>query len=124
MADNYGASMTDEVKIIVNWLSQEDDELNQYHLHIYWLNWMRAIVVASNVTLFPGRTIDDITARIICLSCDYCDLLPDKIMLVEHYPLENMLDEDVYFHLLFVNNQVIRYDISKDELSWLIGKPI
>ena len=114
----------DEAKIIVNWLSPEDNKFNQYCLRIYWLSWIRAVVVASNITVFPGRRIADITPRIICLACEYCDLFPDKIMLVEHYPISNVPNGDVYFHLLSVNNEIIRYDISKDKLAWLIGKPI
>ena len=116
--------MIDEETIIINWLSEEDDELNQYRLRIYWLSWIRAVVVASNITVFPCRRIIDITPQIICFACDYCDRFPDKIMLVEHYSLANVLDGDVYFHLLFVNNEITRYDMSKDELTCLIGKPI
>ena len=123
-AEGYLTSLSDEVKIIVNWLSKEDDELNQYRLRIYQLNWIRAVVVVSNITVFPGRKIADITPRIICFACDYCDLFPDKIMLVEHYSISNLPDGDVYFHLLFVNNETIRHEISKDKLAWLIGKPI
>ena len=128
-AERYLTSLSDEVKIIINWLSEKDDELNQYRLHIYRLNWIRAVIVVSNITVFPGRTIADITPRIICFACDYCDLFADKIMLVEHYsisnvPNENVPNEDVYFHLLFANNEVTRYEISEDELTRLIGKPI
>ena len=115
-------SLSDKAKIIVNWLSPEDDELNQYRLRIYWLSWVRAVVVASDITVYPGRKIANITPRIICLVRNRFNLFPNQIMLVEHYPLASVLDADVYFHLLIVNNEVIRYEISKDELTLLIGK--
>lgn len=116
--------MINEVNIIFNWVFESDYEPNQCRLGIYWLSCIRAVVVASNISVFPGRTIADITPQIICFACDYCDLFPDKIMLVEHYSIGNVLDRDVYFHLLFVNNKITRYGISKDELICLIGKPI
>lgn len=114
--------MIKEVKIIINWLSEEEDEneLNQYRLRIYWLSWFKAIVVASNITNLPGKKISDNTARIICLVADCFDLFPSNIMLVEHYPGGNLLDRDVYFHVLLKNNETARHRISKDELMRLI----
>ena len=113
----------EEVKTIVNWLS-EDDELNQYRLRIYWIGWVRAVVVASDITVLPGRKIADITPRIIHLVKDCFDLFPNQIMLIEHYSISNVPNEDVYFHLLFVNDEVIRYEISKNKLMCLIDKQI
>ncbi len=118
-AEEYLASLIEETKIIINWLC-EDDELNQYRLRIYWLNWIQAVVVVSNITELPGRKIADITPRIICLVADCFDLFPSNIMLVEHYPRGNLLNKDVYFHVLFKNNETMRYLISKDELTRLI----
>ena len=114
----------DEANIILNWEFESDYEPNQCRLRIYWLSWIRAVVIASNITVFPGRRIADITPEIIYLACEYCDLFPDKIMLIEHYSIGNVRNGDVYFHLLSVNNEIIRYDISQDKLTWLIGKPI
>lgn len=116
--------MIEEVKVIINWLSEEEDELNQYRLRIYWLSWIRAVVVASNITSLPGKKIADITPEIIHFVSNNFDLSVNKVMLVEHYPLANVADGDVYLHLLFVNHEVIRYEISKDKLTRLIGKPI
>ena len=113
----------EEVKTIVNWLS-EDDELNQYRLRIYWISWVRAVVVASDITVLPGRKIADITPQIIRLVRDCFDLFPNQIMLVEHYSISNVSDGDVYLHLLSVNNEIIRYEISKNELMCLIDKQI
>ena len=112
--------MIEEIKIIINWLSEEDDELNQYRLRIYLLSWIKAVVVASDITYLPGRKIADITPRIIHLVGDYFDLCPFNIMLVEHYPSDNLLDEDIYLHVLFKNNETMRYEIDKDKLTRLI----
>ena len=109
--------MNDEVKIIVDWLS-EDNELNQYRLRIYWLSWTKAIVIVSDITGFPGRKIADLTLQIIRLVRDYFDLFPNQIMLVEHYPISS-LREDLYLHVLYINNETMRYEISEDELSCL-----
>ena len=117
-------SLSDEAKVIINWISKEDDELNQYRLSVYRLSSIRAVVVASNVTVFPGRRIADITPRIIHIACEYCDLLPNNIMLVEHYPIANLPDAKVYLHVMFINNEAMRYEISQDKLIWLIGKSI
>lgn len=114
--------MFEEVEIIVNWLSEEDDEINQYRLRIYWLDWMRAVVIASNITVFPKRKIVDITPQIIRLVKNSFAVFPNKIMLIEHYPLSNVLGRDVYLHLLFFNNEVTRYEISKNELISITGK--
>ena len=114
--------MIGETKIVINWLSSED-KLNQYRLRIYWLTKVKSIVVVSNITDFPGRKIADITPRIIYFVNNNFALASDKIMLVEHYPI-NSLHEDLYFHVLYVNNEAIRYEINKDKLTRLIGKPI
>ena len=108
----------DEVKIIIDWLS-EDDELNQYRLRICWLSWTKAIVIASDITCLPGRKIADITPQIICWVSNCFDLFPSNIMLVEHYPISS-LREDLYLHVLYVNNEAMRYEISKDKLMRLI----
>ena len=99
----------------------EDDELNQYRLRICWLNCVRAIVIVSNITSFPGRKIADITPQIICFINKSFNLSNDKVMLVEHYPI-NSLHEDLYLHVLWANNETVKYEISKDELIRLIGK--
>lgn len=44
-------------------------------------------------------------------------------MLVEHYPISS-LHTELYLHVLYVNNEFIKYEISKDELTWLISKSI
>lgn len=111
--------MIDEVKIIINWLSEEDDELNQYRLRIYLLSWVKAVVIASDITHFPGRKIADLTPRIVCLVSDYFDLCPSNMMLVEHYPISS-LREDLYLHVLHVNNEAMRHEINEDELMQLI----
>ena len=112
--------MIEEVKIIVNWLSQEDDELNQYRLRIYWLSWIKAVVVASDISCFPGRKIADITPRIIHLVDDCFELFSNNIMLIEHYPSDNLLGEDIYLHVLLRNNETMRYEINEHELTQLI----
>ena len=112
--------MIDEVNIIITWESEEDDELNQYRLHIYWLSWLKAVVVASDMTHFSCRKIANITPQIICWVSDCFDLFPRNIMLVEHYPSDNSLDEDLYFHVLFKNNETLRYEIDQDKLTRLI----
>ena len=118
------ASLIEEVKIIINWLSEEDDELNQYRLRIcYWVSWDRAVVIASNITLLPGNKIADLTPRIIRSVRNYFDLSPNQIMLVEHYPISS-LHEELYLHVLCINNEAIRYEIDKNELMQLIAKPI
>ena len=86
--------MNDKVKIIINWLSKEDDELNQYRLSLYWVSLVRAVVVVSNITNLPGRKIANITPQIIRLVKDCFDLFPNQIMLVEHYPISS-LDGDL-----------------------------
>ena len=113
----YEASLIEEVRIIINWLSK-DDELNQYRLRIYWLNWTKAIVIASNITDLPGRKIADLTPQIIRFVSNNFDLSVEQVMLVEHYPTSSLC-EDLYLHVLYVNNEVMRYEISKDMLMRL-----
>ena len=111
--------MIDEVKIIINWLSEDDDELNQYRLRLCWLSWTKVIVIVSDITGLPGRKIADIMPQIICWVSDLFDLFPTNIMLVEHYPISS-LREDLYLHVLYVNNEAMRYEISEDKLMGLI----
>lgn len=113
--------MIEKVKLIINWTSKEDDEINQYSLRIYWRTLVEAVVVVSNITNFPGRKIGDITPQIIDFVNNIFDISTDKVMLVEHYPISS-LHEDIYFHVLYVNNEPIKYEINKNELIGLIGK--
>ena len=115
--------MIEEVKIIINWKSEEDDELNRYRLRIYWLSRVEVVVFASDITGLPGRRIADITPQIIRFINNNFDLSTNKVMLVEHYPISS-LREDLYLHVFYVNNEIIRYEISRDELTRLIGEPI
>ena len=110
--------MIEELKITINWLS-EDDELNQYRLHICWLSWTKAIVIASNITDLPGKKIADITPQIIRFVNNNFDLSVDRVMLVEYYPTSS-LREDLYLHVLYVNNEAMRYEISEGMLNRLI----
>ena len=109
--------MIEEVRITINWLS-EDDELNQYRLRIYWLSWTKAIVIASNITDLPGRKIADLTPQIIRFVSNNFDLSVERVMLVEYYPTSSLC-EDLYLHVLYVNNKAMRYEISKDMLMRL-----
>ena len=115
--------MIEEVKIIINWLSEENDELNQYRLRIYWLTLVKAVVIVSNITNLPGRGIADITPQIICFVNNNFDLSLDRIMLIEHHPISD-LNENLYLHVLRVNHEIVRYEITTDELARLIGKLI
>ena len=103
-------------------MSEDDRELNQYLLRICWLSWIRAIVIASNITSFPGKKIGDITPQIMCFINHNFDLSKNQVMLVEHYPISS-LHEDLYLHVLCVDDKAIKYEISKDELTKLIGEP-
>ena len=112
--------MIDELNIIITWESEKDDELNRYHLRICCLSWVKTVVVVSDITHFPGRKIANITPQIICWVSDCFDLCSRNIMLVEHYPSDNLLDKDLYFHVLFKNNETMRYEIDQDKLTQLI----
>lgn len=113
-----------EVNIVLNWKRKPDEELNQYRLRIYRLDRFRTIAVASNITTFRNRTIADITPEIINFVRQYFNVLDHRIMLIEHYLLNNLKNADVYFHVVIMNNEVTRYDLSKDKLKRLIGKQI
>ena len=44
-------------------------------------------------------------------------------MLVEHYSFGNLSNENIYFHMIYVNNEATIYEISKDKLRQLLNKP-
>ena len=111
-----------EVNIVLNWKRKPDEELNQYRLRIYRLDRSSIIAVASNITTFANRTIADITPEILNFVSQYFNVSQHKIMLVEHYLLNNIKNADIYFHVVLINNEAIRYDLSKDKLKRLIGK--
>lgn len=115
--------MIEKVKIIINWLSEENNKFNRYRLRIYWVSRDKAVVVASDITLVRGNKIADLTLQIIRIVRYYFDLSSNQIMLVEHYPISS-LHTELYLHVLYVNNEFIKYEISKDELTWLISKSI
>ena len=124
MANNCGASVTEEVNIIFYWKSQESCQANECRIRIYWLNEVEVVVLASNFAVSSGETIADITPEIIYFVCYNFDLLPHKVMLVEHYSFGNLSDENIYFHVLYANNEARIYEISRNKLTRLINKQI
>ena len=110
-------------KIDINyyWKSEESYQPNECNIRIYWLNKVEVVVIASNVIVFPSVTVASITQEIIDFVCDNFDLLPHKMMLVEHYSFGNLSNEEFYFHVLYTNNEARIYEISPNELTRIIG---
>ena len=124
LVDNYGASVTDKVELIFYWKSRENRQPNECRIRIYWLNEAEAVVIASNVIVFPGRTTIDIIPEIIDFVCNNFDLLPHQMMLIEHYSFGELSYEDIYLWVVYFNNEAIRQMISRYKLTSLIGKQI
>ena len=117
----YGTCMTEKIDINYYWKSKESCQPNECKIRIYWLNEVEVVVITSNVIVSPGKIVASITPEIINFVCDNFDLLPHKMMLVEHYSFGNLSNEEIYFHVLYTNNEVRIYEISPNELTRIIG---
>ena len=116
--------MNYDVDVIFSWHSEANSEPNACRLSIYWLTWEKAIVVATEVTHNPGRKMHNAIQEVIEFAEDFYDLAPNKMMILEHYQDESSLSKDIYFQILIIDNEVIRYEIDKCDLIELIGKTI
>ncbi|MEY2858686.1 MAG: hypothetical protein RLZZ74_2999 [Cyanobacteriota bacterium] len=97
-------------------------------MRVYWITWDKAIVIATDLTNNPGRKIANVTKEIISFTSHIYDLVPSKIMLIEHYLISDSSDADTdldtYLQVLLTNNGVVKYAISNSQVSELIGLPI
>ena len=116
--------MKEKVDINYYWNFEERCQPNECRIRIYWLNEVEVVVIASNVIVSPGKIIVCTTPEIIDFVCDTFDLLPHKMMLVEHYLFNDLSNEEIYFHVLYTNNEARIYEINPNELTRLIGKQI
>ena len=114
----------EKININYYWKSEESCQPNECGIRIYWLNEAKVVVIASNIIVSLSGAVASITPEIIDFVCDNFDLLPHKMMLVEHYSLGNLSNEQLYFHVLYTNNEARIYEISPNELTRLIGKQI
>jgi len=116
--------VTYDVDAVFSWHSEDNSEPNACRLNIHWLTWEKAIVIATEVTHNPGKQMHDATLEIIEFAKNFYDLASNKMMLLEHYQEESVFLQEIYFQIVIVSNEVIRYEIDKSDLIQLIGKTI
>lgn len=122
--DDHDIVVTNDVDTILEWRDEGDLYLNRCRLRIYWFTWDTAIVIASELPDNHGKQITFATREIIGLATNLYDLVSNKIMFVEHFPVENEPDEDIYLQVLLTKNEAARYEIKKSKLLELVGKPL
>lgn len=122
--DDYEIAVADDVDTVLEWRSEGDLYLNRCRMRICWITWEKAIVIASELEDNHGKQITFATKEIIRLVTNLYDLVPNKIMFVEHYPAENEPDEDIYLQVLITKDEAVRYEIKRHKLTKLIGKPL
>lgn len=122
--NDYRIIVADDVDTVLEWREEGDLYLNKCRLRIFWFTWDTAIVIASELSDNHGKQITFATTEIIERVNNLYNLVPNKIMFVEHYPVENKPDEDIYLQVLLTKNEAVRYEIKRHKLTELIGKPI
>jgi hypothetical protein len=125
---DFKVIIPDSVDTVFSWESGVDREPNKCRMRVYWITWDKAIVIATDLTNNPGRKIANVTKEIISFTSHIYDLVPSKIMLIEHYLISDSSDADTdldtYLQVLLTNNGVVKYAISNSQVSELIGLPI
>ncbi|VEP12268.1 hypothetical protein H1P_140051 [Hyella patelloides LEGE 07179] len=116
--------MVNEIDTVFVWESKGDYVHNRCRVRIYWITEEKAVIIATDVTKNPGRKVANVSKEIISFFSNLYNLVPGKTMLVEHYPMSNLPDGDIYLQVLFVNKEAMRYEIGRNELKQLLGKPI
>jgi hypothetical protein len=112
------------VDTVFSWESEVDYKLNKCRIRIYWVTWEKAVVVATDMTDNSGSKIANVTKELLRFIYHIYDLVPCKIMLVEHYSVNNSFQDDTYLQVLLVNDEVIRYKIDQNRLMKLTEKSI
>ncbi len=112
------------VDTVFSWESEVDYKPNKCRIRIYWVTWEKVVVVATDMTNNPGRKIANVTKELLSFINHIYDLVPCKIMLVEHYSANNSFQEDSYLQVLLVNDEAIRYQIDQNRLMKLTEKSI
>lgn len=113
-----------DVDAVFSWNSEVDREPNACRLNIYWITWEKALVIATEITHNPGRTMHHAIQEVIEFAQNFYDLAPNKMMLLEHYKNPNSAQDDTYFQVLISGDEIIRYEIEKSALIQLLGKTI
>lgn len=122
--DYSNVTVADDVDTIFSWHSEGDCTVNKCRLRVYWITWEKALVIISEHTDNSGKKITHATRELIRLVSNLYDLLPHKIMWVEHYSEGNSSEQDAYFQVIITNNQVVKYQINKKQLTELSDKVI
>ena len=117
--------MVYEVDTVFDWQSEKDPAHNQCRIRIYWITWEKAIIVATDISENSADSkIAKCTKEIISFASNLYDLFPNKTMLIEHYPKQDLSDEDIYLQVLLTKDKTVRYEIEREDLIRLINKQI
>jgi hypothetical protein len=121
---DFKVTVPDSVDTVFSWESRVDCEPNKCRIRVHWITWDKAIVIATNITNNPGRRIANVSQEIINFTNHIYDLVPAKMMLIEHYAISDLADEETYLQVLLINKEVSRYKIDSSRLMELMGKPL
>ncbi len=116
--------MAADIDTVFEWIAEGDSDYSSCRLHIYWVTWDTAIVIARNLSNNPGRSIADIAEKIVFSINHSYDLAPNKTMLIEYHSTDDSFKEGTYLQVLLTNREAVRYEIDKSKLVELIGKSI
>ena len=97
-----GIIVADDVDTIFLWKSTKSDTFNKYRIRIYWVTWEKAIVVVTEPSDNQDKKVDNAIEKIASFCDRTCDLVRQKIMWIEHYPVGNSSDKDTYPSLIIL----------------------
>jgi hypothetical protein len=121
---DFKVTIPNSVDRVFSWESKVDHELNKCRIRIYWITWDKAIIIATDLTNIPERKIAKVTKEIISFINQSYNLTPSKMMLIEHYQINDLPEQDTYLQVLLTNQEVIKYEIDQRRLKELISKPL
>lgn len=102
---------------VFTWYSETVKTDCRCRLRIYKITLDKVIVIVSELSDNPGRSISDEASKLINLVCYQFGLASYKVMWIEHYPVGYLKNDETYDVIMLGLDQVSSKRIHKQKLE-------
>ena len=107
--------------ITFSWYSEGVKKQGKCRLRIYQITFDHVVVIVSELSNNPGRSITEEASKLINLVCYQFGLAPFKVMWVEHYSAGYLKNHETYDVIMMGLGDVFSKRINKQRLEVLLG---
>ena len=103
------------------WYSEVVNKDCKCRLRIYQINFDHIVVIVSELSNNPGRSITEEASKLINLVCYQFGFAPFKVMWIEHYPVGYVKNHETYDVIMMGLGDVFSQRINLQELEAFLG---